>query len=205
MRIIARCLLRHRRRTCLLRHVQNSLALHATAQYDCAQVPRQCSSWAFSSTPGPAARRGACRGACAVPVDAGAAALCARGSAALPTCAAWSLQVLQACVVRLVSIIWSAPGGLKRAFLLPTVCRCAPQLLTLESSHADAAAGAWDPLQRDRRFKEALEQPFWSTLDGNLAARLWRVLGRPGAPLCRLVLSQTIQLCSGAHEPLCSS
>jgi len=33
-----------------------------------------------------------------------------------------------------------------------------------------------------RRFKEALEQPFWSTLEGDLADRLWRALGRPGAP-----------------------
>jgi len=32
-----------------------------------------------------------------------------------------------------------------------------------------------------RRFKEALEQPFWSTLDEDLAARLWRALGQHGA------------------------
>jgi len=38
------------------------------------------------------------------------------------------------------------------------------------------------PDARDRRFKEALEQPFWSTLEGELVARLWRALGRLGAP-----------------------
>ena len=34
----------------------------------------------------------------------------------------------------------------------------------------------------DRRFKQALAQPFWSTLEGRVNARLWQALGRPGAP-----------------------
>jgi len=34
----------------------------------------------------------------------------------------------------------------------------------------------------DRRFNQALAQPFWSTLEGRLAYRLWEALGRPGAP-----------------------
>jgi len=41
------------------------------------------------------------------------------------------------------------------------------------------------PVQCVRRLKEALEQPFWSTLHPDLAARLWQALGRPGAPLSK--------------------
>ena len=35
---------------------------------------------------------------------------------------------------------------------------------------------------RDRRFREALSEPYWATLHGDLAARLLRALGQLGAP-----------------------
>ena len=43
------------------------------------------------------------------------------------------------------------------------------------------------PVARGRRFKEALEQPFWNELTTALAARLCRALERPGAPLPLLI------------------
>jgi hypothetical protein len=43
------------------------------------------------------------------------------------------------------------------------------------------------PDARGRRFKVALGQPFWSTLEGDIVRRLWRALGWPGAPLALLL------------------
>ncbi len=94
----------------------------------------------------------------------------------------WSLQVLQACVLRLAKNCWIRPEALKEAFLLPTVCRRAPHLSTLEAA-TSLQQPSLGPDARGRRIKEALEQPFWSELEGALAARLWRALERPGAPL----------------------
>jgi len=104
----------------------------------------------------------------------------ARGPAAPPTCAARPLQVLQACAVRMAC--GYTTGGLAQAFLLPTVCRRAPHLPAQEAA-TSLQQPCLGPGARRRRFKEALEQPFWSVLPGVLTAKLWWALGRPGAPL----------------------
>jgi len=95
----------------------------------------------------------------------------------------WSLQILQACAVHLANDRGRHPRGLTEAFLLPTVCRCAPP--SWRQRKRPRACSSWlTPGARGRRFKEALEQPFWSTLEDDLAARLWRALGRPGVCPC---------------------
>ncbi len=117
-----------------------------------------------------------------------------RGLAAPPRGAAWSVQVIQACAVQLAAEdnYWRNPRGLTQAFLLPTVCRCAPHLSGKGSSQEPAAAVlCLRPNARDRRFKEALEQPFWSKLEWDLVAGLWRALGQPGAPLLWLLYKES--------------
>jgi hypothetical protein len=49
-----------------------------------------------------------------------------------------------------------------------------------------------DTFQRVRRMKEALEQPFWSTLQPDLTIRLWKALRRPGAPLSKCPISKLV-------------
>jgi len=82
-------------------------------------------------------------------------------------------QVLQPIAVQLARTAWT------EALSLPTVCRRARALTGSRGS-------PWEPRLGDRRarrrLKEALEQPFWSAVDEVHAARLWRALGRPGAP-----------------------
>jgi len=45
------------------------------------------------------------------------------------------------------------------------------------------AGAALSSCAGDRRFKEALDKPFWTVLHVRLAARLWQVLGQAGARL----------------------
>jgi hypothetical protein len=52
----------------------------------------------------------------------------------------------------------------------------------------------------DRRFKHALEQPFWSTLEGGVRDRLWQALGRPGAPLPCLYMISRIRVVQRSME-----
>jgi len=110
----------------------------AIAQDGRARVQCWPSSWAFSSTPGPASRRGACRGACAQLVTAGQQRSARRYSAAPPTCDAWPLQVLQACALQLARHSWShiSSHGLTQAFLLPRVCKCAPHVYRMGSNYS---------------------------------------------------------------------
>ena len=91
------------------------------------------------------------------------------------------MQVLQACAVRLAEDRGCKPGGLTQAFLLPTVCRCALSAGQQRGRPAACMTLCSALAASGRRFKEALEQPFWSTLDEDLAARLWRALGQHGA------------------------
>ncbi len=91
-----------------------------------------------------------------------------RGQRALPV-----LQVLQAIAVQLARTAWT------QALPLMMVCRCAPRADREPRQLAGAAPG--EHCAR-RRLKEALERPYWSTVDEAHAARLWRALGRPGAP-----------------------
>ncbi len=46
---------------------------------------------------------------------------------------------------------------------------------------------SWLCAPADRRFREALEAPFWTTLHSDITGRLWRALGRPSAYLAPLV------------------
>jgi hypothetical protein len=110
----------------------------AIAQHGRARVQCWPSSWASSSTPGPASRRGACRGACAQLGTAGQQRSARRYSAAPPTCDAWSLQVLQACALQLARDSWtpSSSHGLTQAFLLPRVCKCAPHVYRMGSKYS---------------------------------------------------------------------
>jgi len=59
---------------------------------------------------------------------------------------------------------------------------------------------SWEHSQSDRRFKEALEAPFWTTLPSDITSRLWRALRRPGAVLRRLLVSECV-CCAVKHSP----
>jgi hypothetical protein len=79
----------------------------------------------------PAEARAGEQGARALPVDAGAAALCTQGARrAFDVGCLWFQQVLQACAVHLANARCGPYGGLRQVFLLPTVCRRALHLST---------------------------------------------------------------------------
>ena len=40
---------------------------------------------------------------------------------------------------------------------------------------------SWLRAPSDRRFKEALEAPFWTTLDPYILTSLWQALGHPSS------------------------
>ena len=61
-----------------------------------------------------------------------------------------------------------------------------------QCSPHEAAGPCMTPIKRVRRLKEALEQPFWSTLHPDLTRALWKALGRPGAPLSKRPISKLV-------------
>jgi hypothetical protein len=54
----------------------------------------------------------------------------------------------------------------------------------------------WPRATTDRRFKEALEAPFWTTLHRLITGRLWRALAHP-SPFLALPINAL--LCSEAQ------
>jgi len=83
-------------------------------------------------------------------------------------------QVLQACALQLIG---GSPQGSAQALALRAVCRRAHA----RRRPAGRPEVGLMPGARRRRFKEALDAPFWRLLDPYFVRRLWRALGRPGA------------------------
>ncbi len=171
--------------------------LYATAQYGRARAPPR-SSRASSHPPGRAPRRGARKELAPRLSPPGQRRQACTDLAAQPLCAARPLQVLQACADQLAR---SSPRAWRQAFVLQLVCRCAPPLTCRRSRRQELRLR---PDARGRRFKEALEQPFWSTLDRTFGGVLCRALGRPGAPLPRPSVTTSkisgMQRCPRVHE-----
>jgi len=110
------------------------------------------------------------------------------------------LQVLQACALQLINQ-HSAPlhGGWTQAFTLQLVCRRALHVDLYGRALDRLGELSWLRATRDRRFKEALEAPYWTTLRSDIVRRLWRALARPGALLAPLV-SESFG-CAVRHGP----
>jgi hypothetical protein len=108
------------------------------------------------------------------------------------------LQVLQACALQLFKHSAHLHGGWTQAFTLQLVCRRALHV-DVWTSAREARQLSWSRATSDRRFKEALEAPFWTTLRLDITGRLWRALARPGALLAPLV-SECV-CCALKHGP----
>jgi len=63
---------------------------------------------------------------------------------------------------------------------------------------------SWSRAPSDRRFKEALKAPFWTTLRPGITGTLWRALERPGALLRRSCPSVCAVQCGTALCALCT-
>ena len=94
--------------------------------------------------------------------------------------AAWPVQVLQAIAAHLSE--YHYPRSWTEAFTLQAVCRCALDVAS-GCCTKEPASGEPRPEPCTRRFKAALQEPFWTTVHASLVASLWRALNRPGAPL----------------------
>jgi len=91
------------------------------------------------------------------------------------------VQVLQACAAQLTKYSLRWPQGSTQAFTLRTVCRRALHVDKRASTLTARVSRAGRVPSSDRRFREALEAPFWTTLHPDVTDRLWRALGQPGA------------------------
>jgi len=96
------------------------------------------------------------------------------------------VQVLQACAVQVIKQAPHTRERWKQAIMLRTVCRRAPHD---DTGRALERLGglSWSHATSDRRFKQALEAPSWTTLHPDTMCRLWRALGRAGALLAPLL------------------
>ena len=54
-------------------------------------------------------------------------------------------------------------------------------LTSLKGRTSRERGSSWERARSDRRFKQALEAPFWTTLHPDVTGRLWQALGHPSA------------------------
>jgi hypothetical protein len=161
--------------------LRHRLAPHVRAQHGRARLQRPWNRQAFSSSPGPAPRRGARRGARALPVAAGAAAPRAQGRRpASNVCCPAAAGPAGGCGPPQHAL---GHAALRSPF--PTAGLQVRTASDVRYKTQPAVCYGFTLTASDRRFKHALDQPYWSTLEGRLYFRLWDALGRPGAhPPC---------------------